>query len=186
VLLLLLLHLAAPVTRPRSTGSNLWSWPGAFPVDEINRDFAILKKDGFNAIRVFPIWPAFQPSHSTFNETSFANLATMVETAAIHGLSVTLSAITGGMSGRFYWPEWATTDMYTNTTMVAATTAYAVKLGQTMAPYLNTVISIDLGNEDNGIGGNTPGLSPGDVVRWTHTIYDALHQGCGCKVSDQH
>ena len=65
---------------PRSTGSNLWT-ASTFPAAEIDRDFAILRKDGFNTVRIFPLFPTFEPSPGRFNETAFANLAAMMATA---------------------------------------------------------------------------------------------------------
>lgn len=50
------------------------------------------------------------------------------------------------------------------------------------APHMDIILGADLGNEDNGIGGNTVGLTAVDVVKWSHTIYNALHRGCNCTM----
>ena len=116
-----------------AVGCNYWaSNAGAytwrfFDKDVIKKDLDVLQEHGVDTIRVFPLWPDFQPLHrgNTFSnvfplrhnekipndpdgldEQAVENFSFLLDEAEKHGMQVIVAIINGWMSGRWYAPEF--------------------------------------------------------------------------------
>ena len=122
------------VMKDFSIGVNYWaSNAGAYMwrrFDEavVERDFDLLEKYGCDTVRIFPIWPDFQPvedvfvgSHHThhfrvndkplkteagLDPEMIRRFGRVLDLAESHGFKVIVSLITGWMSGRLFVPPF--------------------------------------------------------------------------------
>ena len=94
-------------------GINYWPissamyWWQRFDRTEVERDFAAIRKAGFDSVRIFLLWEGFQPSPTTVSERALDNLAIVADVAESRGLSLIPTLFTGHMSGVNWIPEWA-------------------------------------------------------------------------------
>ncbi len=119
-------------------GYNYWSsqdgiymWKN-FKRDCIEKDMQMLKDHKVNCIRIFPLWPDFQPIKMFYNylnspyeirytndkaldgspegiagvdKTAVDNMQFLLDTAHKNGIKVIMGLLTGWMSGRLFVPE---------------------------------------------------------------------------------
>ncbi len=125
-------------TRPGSfiVGTNYWAshagtamWRDWQP-DVVARDFDILAQEGLQVLRVFPLWPDFQPITQLYtgagrvaeirhgedplpeteagkaglSEIALAHFEELTQLAARHDLKLIVGLLTGWMSGRLFVP----------------------------------------------------------------------------------
>src|SRR5690606_24804713 len=86
------------------------SWWTSFDSAEVLRDFERIAGAGFDSIRIFLLWEAFQPSPRHVDRTVRGHLETTLELAARVGLKVMPTLFTGHMSGVNWIPPWALGD----------------------------------------------------------------------------
>ena len=127
---------------PASTGCNLWT-AETFPSAEIQHDLDVLAASPFNSMRIFLEWGALEPTEGVFNDAQFANLAKLLGWITERGLLVDISTFVGWMSGRHYWPSWKRDrNMYTDTTMIRRSVAFAAKVAKTAAPFKSNLLAM--------------------------------------------
>jgi endo-1,4-beta-mannosidase len=101
------------VTDQFDVGVNYWPassamrWWRRFDATEVDRDFARIRGAGGNLVRFFLLWEDFQPAPGVVSERALADLVTVADTAARHGLRILPTLFTGHMSGANFIPEWA-------------------------------------------------------------------------------
>lgn len=108
-----------------ASNSGMYMWR-RFDEDTIRKDFDLLAAHGCDTLRVFPLWPDFQPvedafvgSHHTHHIRSFdqplktpagldpvmmERFAKMLDLAEERGMKVIVALLTGWMSGRLFIP----------------------------------------------------------------------------------
>lgn len=166
------------------TGVNYWaSHAGMFmwrnwDAQRVERDFQMLSEGGIEVLRVFPLWPDFQPlrvllgSQSSIHEVRFGEdplpdteagrcgvdetmadrFEIMCDLAEKYGLKLIVGLITGWMSGRCFVPEcFAGRDPFTDPTLIR----WEIRFVRYMVRRFRNHPAIgawDLGNECNNIG----------------------------------
>jgi hypothetical protein len=164
---------------PSSTGCNLWT-AKTFPSAEIQHDLDVLATSPFNSMRVFLEWGALEPTEGSYDEAKFENLAKMLAWIKQRGLLVDISTFVGWMSGRHYWPAWKKDrNLYTDTTMIKRSVAFAAKVAKTAAPFKSNLLAMEYGNEMNCCTDAAPNNA---IIAWTHQIYDAFKDNAGSSV----
>jgi endo-1,4-beta-mannosidase len=94
-------------------GINYWpartamGWWSDFDAEEVKRDFARMSASGFDSVRFFLQWEAFQPAPSVVDDVMLGHLATVADAAAAAGLRIVPTLFTGHMSGVDWIPGWA-------------------------------------------------------------------------------
>jgi endo-1,4-beta-mannosidase len=89
---------------PARTAMRWWTmFDGAETVD----DFARIRAGGFDSVRVFLLWEAFQPEADRVDHRMLARLVTVADLAHEAGLDIMPTLFTGHMSGVDWIPEWA-------------------------------------------------------------------------------
>jgi endo-1,4-beta-mannosidase len=89
---------------PARTGMRWWT---EFDVAELAADFELIKAYGFDSLRIFLTWEAFQPSALHIDGTMIARLVSTLNAARHAGLSVIPTLFMGHMSGVNWIPPWA-------------------------------------------------------------------------------
>ena len=106
-------------------GTNMWK---DWRPEVVEKDFEQLSKNGVKVLRVFPLWPDFQPVQNIYtgageikyiadkneqplppggdgmDEQQLKNFETLTKIASRYNIKVVVALITGWMSGRLYVP----------------------------------------------------------------------------------
>jgi len=89
---------------PRSSAMQMWR---RFDLGEIDDDFAHMRALGFEVVRFFLDWEAFQPEPFETEPEMLRRFDRVMERAAAHGLRTMPTLFTGHMSGVNWLPAWA-------------------------------------------------------------------------------
>ena len=175
-------------------GTNMWrNW------DEkvVEKDFKLLSANGIQALRVFPLWPDFQPitmlkgggnhpreirfgeeplpdteaGRAGVNEVMIQRFRKMADLAEKYKLALVVGIVTGWMSGRYYTPP-ALEDkhVYTDPLSLRWQSRFVKYFVKSLkdAPAIK---AWDLGNECNCMGGVE---SSSVAYSWTAFITNAI------------
>lgn len=82
-------------------------WWSDFDAGEIARDFGRIAANGFDSVRFFLLWEAFQPEPDHVDTTMLERLVTVADAAERAGLAIVPTLFTGHMSGVDWIPGWA-------------------------------------------------------------------------------
>jgi endo-1,4-beta-mannosidase len=94
-------------------GINYWPswtamrWWSAFDVAEVEADFARIAAGGFDSVRCFLLWEAFQPEPDRVDPVMLDRLVSVADAAEHAGLALMPTLFTGHMSGVDWIPPWA-------------------------------------------------------------------------------
>ena len=192
-------HGAFQVPGSFIVGCNWWAshagtamWRDWRP-EVIESDFARLAANGVQMVRMFPLWPDFQPltqhrsCHGTPQEIRHGDqpladasgvdplmlerLAWTCQAAHRHGLQLSIGLVTGWMSGRMHMPEAiAHLDPITDPrSLIWQVRLVRAIVGRLVAE--PAVTAWGLGNECNCMGRAS---SPEAAATWTALISDAI------------
>ncbi len=183
---------------PRSSAMYMWE---RFDIDEIGADVARIKELGFDVIRFFLIWDAFQPQPSAMSPEALRRFDAVMERIADAGLQAMPTLFCGHMSGVNWLPAWSlepeTThgrfrtitggkvvdrsigDFYANPELLKAQTFFARRIGERLRDH-PALLAWDLGNEFSNLRQPT---TPRDAADWSARLTDALLEASGAGVS---
>lgn len=175
-------------------GTNMWKdWQS----DVVEADLEQMENAGIQVIRIFPLWPDFQPIHQFYN--NFGNLKDIrfkdsplpktgpgkdgisvealsyfkefADLAYKHNIKLVVGLVTGWMSGQLFVPQALEgKDILTDPTSIM----WQVKLVRTMVhefKYHPAILAWDLGNECN-VMDQVPSSQAAYV--WTASITNAI------------
>ncbi len=89
---------------PRRSAMYMWQ---RFDDDEIREDFARIKAMGYDIVRFFLMWEAFQPEPRRMDSTALRRFDRMMDIVADTGLQAMPTLFCGHMSGCNWLPYWA-------------------------------------------------------------------------------
>lgn len=182
-----------------TVGCNWWAshagtamWHDWRP-EVVEADFAQMAAAGVETVRLFPLWPDFQPltllrgghgqpreyrhgeqplpDRSGTDPVMLERLAYVCATAHRHGIGTIIGLVTGWMSGRYFAPPAL---LHLNAITDPEALLWQVRLVRAIVGHLREapgVAAWDLGNECNVMG---PAPSPAAAAHWTATIADAI------------
>ena len=102
----------APIAGFR-LGINYWPartamrWWSHFDAGEVGRDFERIAAGGFDSVRFFLLWEAFQPEPARVDAGMLDRLVVVADAANRAGLAIVPTLFTGHMSGVDWIPGWA-------------------------------------------------------------------------------
>jgi endo-1,4-beta-mannosidase len=105
--------MAPDVSDPFRLGINYWPartamrWWTMFDEGETAEDFACIAAGGFDSVRVFLLWEAFQPEPDHVDPQMLDRLVTVADLAERARLDIMPTLFTGHMSGVDWIPGWA-------------------------------------------------------------------------------
>lgn len=175
-------------------GTAMWS---DWRPEVVNDDFACLAAGGVEVLRVFPLWPEFQPvtllrgaagasveyrhgeqpltndeaGRAGISRIACERFATLLELAERYGLRLVVSLINGWMSGRlFVPPALEGCNVLTDPKALMWQTRF-VRYFVHRFRDVSTIVAWDLGNECNVMGNVT---SREEAWHWTATVANAI------------
>ncbi len=156
-------------------GTNMWhDWDES----SIEHDFALLSQHNIRYVRLFPLWPDFQPLRMHYkqsgdekelrlrelplphteagragvDEVMVERFRTVCDIAQRHGLHLIVGLVTGWMSGRLYVPEpFLTVNVLTDARAIKWQTKFVKYMVSTFKDH-PAIVAWDLGNECNCMG----------------------------------
>ncbi|MBB5118825.1 glycosyl hydrolase [Streptomyces eurocidicus] len=151
-----------------------------FDLDDIRADLDSLTALGLDHIRVFPLWPLFQPNRTLIRPRAVEQLVALVDAAGERGLDVSVDGLQGHLSSFDFVPSWTTTwhrrNMFTDPAVVDAQEAYLTALASALAdrPHF---LGMTVGNEVDQFSGDPhpdpDRIRPDQAGRWLRRMLDA-------------
>jgi endo-1,4-beta-mannosidase len=155
-----------------------------FSESEVARDFDTIAELGVDHVRVFPLWPLFQPSRTLIRPAAIADLERMLELAGERGLDVAVDGLQGHLSSFDFVPSWLTSwhrrSLFGDPEVIESTAAYLRTIAAACAPHGN-FLGMTVGNEVNQFTGSVhpepyPATSD-QVTHWLESMIAACREG---------
>ncbi|MER6142571.1 glycosyl hydrolase [Streptomyces sparsogenes] len=155
-----------------------------FDLDEIRADLDSIADLGLDHIRVFPLWPLFQPNRTLIRPRAIEQLVQLTDAAAERGLAVNVDGLQGHLSSFDFVPSWTTTwhrrNLFTDPDVVEGQTAYLHALAAALAERPN-FLGMTVGNEINQFSAD-PHPDPDRITSeqagaWLRRMLDACEKG---------
>lgn len=172
-----------------------------FDIDEIGEDFARIKHFGFDIVRFFLMWEAFQPEPNAMDTTALRRFDTVMERIADAGLRAMPTLFCGHMSGVNWLPRWtleretvigrfrtisggnvvdrAIGDFYGDPELLKAQVFFAQRIGERLRGH-PALFAWDLGNEFSNL--RVP-ATPNEAAQWSARLSNALLETSGAGAS---
>ncbi|PRY36258.1 glycoside hydrolase 5 family protein [Umezawaea tangerina] len=154
-----------------------------FDLDAVRADLASIAALGLDHVRVFPLWPVFQPNRGLVRPRAVQQLVSMVDAAAAEGLDVQVDALQGHLSSFDFYPSWVQTwhrrNVFTDPDVLAGQAFYLRTLLEALRDRPN-FLGLTLGNETNLLTESNP-LTPDEAAAWL----DELLLVCAAVAPDQ-
>ncbi|MFI9723408.1 glycosyl hydrolase [Streptomyces sp. NPDC052396] len=155
-----------------------------FDLDDIRADLDSIAGLGLDHIRVFPLWPLFQPNRTLIRPRALEQLGRLVDAAAERGLDVGVDGLQGHLSSFDFIPSWTTTwhrrDLFTDPEVIDGQECYLTALGKALAGRPN-FLGLGVGNEVNQFSGD-PHPAPDRITQeqaghWLRRMLAACERG---------
>ncbi|MEV8535341.1 glycosyl hydrolase [Streptomyces sp. NPDC051211] len=121
-----------------------------FDLDEVKSDLDSVAGLGLDHVRVFPLWPLFQPNRTLIRPRAVEQLVSVADAAAALGLDVSVDGLQGHLSSFDFLPAWTRTwhrrNIFTDPEVVAGQEEYLRTLAAALADRPN-FLGMTVGNE---------------------------------------
>lgn len=159
-----------------------------FDLDAVRADLDSIAGLGLDHIRVFPLWPLFQPNRTLIRPRAVEQLVQLADAAAERGLDINVDGLQGHLSSFDFLPAWTQTwhrrNLFTDPEVVAAQAQYLRTLASALADRPN-FIGMTIGNEINqfasGPHPDPDRISPQQAGSWLERLLDACEEGAPGK-----
>ncbi|MFF1766641.1 glycosyl hydrolase [Streptomyces sp. NPDC058249] len=155
-----------------------------FDLDAVRADLDSIAALGLDHIRVFPLWPYFQPNRTLIRPRAVEQLVALVDAAAERGLDVNVDGLQGHLSSFDFLPAWTQTwhrrNIFTDPEVVEGEAAYLRTLAAALADRPN-FIGMTIGNEVNqfaaGPHPDPDRITPEQAGAWLERLLAACAEG---------
>ncbi|WP_030236014.1 glycoside hydrolase 5 family protein [Streptomyces sp. NRRL S-350] len=155
-----------------------------FDLDAVRADFDSIAGLGLDHVRVFPLWPLFQPNRTMIRPRAVEQLAALVDAAGERGLDVAVDGLQGHLSSFDFLPSWTRTwhrrNLFTDPEILDGQASYLRTLAEALRERPN-FLGMTLGNEINQFSGDPhpdpDRATPAEVQAWLHRMLDACETG---------
>ncbi|MEV7602429.1 glycosyl hydrolase [Kitasatospora sp. NPDC089797] len=175
----------APRFGVNYTPSNGWfhHWLD-FDLDAVRADFDSIAALGLDHVRVFPLWPLFQPNRTLIRPRAVEQLTALVDAAGERGLDVAVDGLQGHLSSFDFLPSWTRTwhrrNLFTDPEVLDGQAAYLRTLAGALSGRPN-FLGMTLGNEINQFSGaphpDPDRATPAEAESWLRRMLAACEQG---------
>ncbi|MFJ8363748.1 glycosyl hydrolase [Streptomyces sp. NPDC093984] len=155
-----------------------------FDLDSVRADLDSIAALGLDHIRVFPLWPYFQPNRTLIRPRAVEQLVALADAAAERGLDVNVDGLQGHLSSFDFLPAWTRTwhrrNLFTDPEVIDGQAAYLRTLAAALADRPN-FIGMTLGNEINqfsaGPHPDPDRATPEQIDAWLRRMLAACEEG---------
>lgn len=155
-----------------------------FDLDPVRADLDSIAALGLDHVRVFPLWPVFQPNRTLIRPRAVEQLVSLVDAAAERGLDVAVDGLQGHLSSFDFRPSWTLTwhrrNMFTDPEVLDGQAAYLHTLASALADRPN-FLGMTLGNEINQFSGDPhpdpDRITPAEAESWLRRMLGACERG---------
>ncbi|MFG3717834.1 glycosyl hydrolase [Streptomyces massasporeus] len=155
-----------------------------FDLDSVRADLDSIAALGLDHIRVFPLWPYFQPNRTLIRPRAVEQLVALADAAAERGLDVNVDGLQGHLSSFDFLPAWTRTWHRRNLFTDPDALDGQENLLRTLATALTdrpNFIGMTLGNEINqfstGPHPDPDRATPGEIDTWLTRLLAACEEG---------
>lgn len=145
-----------------------------FSLDDVKADFESIAGLGLDHVRVFPLWPVFQPNRGLIRPRAVEQLAEMLDAARETGLDVQVDVLQGHLSSFDFYPSWVQTwhrrNIFTDRDVISGQRHYIRTLAEALREKPN-FLGFTLGNEVNLLTESNP-CTPLQAAEWLDTLLD--------------
>ena len=160
-----------------------------FDLDAVRADLDSIARLGLDHIRVFPLWPYFQPNRTLIRPRAVEQLVALADAAAERGLDVNVDGLQGHLSSFDFLPAWTRTwhrrSLFTDPEVVEGEVSYLRTLAAALADRPN-FIGMTLGNEVNqfaaGPHPDPDRITPEQAAQWLTRLLAACEEGAPGKL----
>jgi endo-1,4-beta-mannosidase len=151
---------------PASCGLQMWT---QWPEDEIQHDLDVVKKLGFNTLRILILWHEFEPEKGQYDKQAFARLKKLMAWIEERDLVSHPTLFIGWING-VLWPEWKMgRNLFEDEEMFQRSISFAGELTKVISTFSKSVVAIDIGNELCALP-ESKSAAPTAVIRWCSEI----------------
>ncbi|UXY31313.1 glycoside hydrolase 5 family protein [Streptomyces sp. HUAS TT20] len=155
-----------------------------FDLDSVRADLDSIAALGLDHIRVFPLWPYFQPNRTLIRPRAVEQLVALADAADERGLDVNVDGLQGHLSSFDFLPAWTGTwhrrNLFTDPDVVEAEAGYLRTLAAALADRPN-FIGMTIGNEVNqfaaGPHPDPDRITAEQAARWLSRLLAACADG---------
>ncbi|MCX3291479.1 glycosyl hydrolase [Streptomyces sp. NEAU-H22] len=155
-----------------------------FDLDSVRADLDSIAALGLDHIRVFPLWPYFQPNRTLIRPRAVEQLVALADAAAERGLDVNVDGLQGHVSSFDFLPAWTRTwhrrNLFTDPDALDGQENLLRTLAAALADRPN-FIGMTLGNEVNqfssGPHPDPDRATPGEIDTWLARMLAACEEG---------
>ncbi|MGW9046732.1 glycoside hydrolase 5 family protein [Streptomyces lydicus] len=155
-----------------------------FDADSVRADLDSIAGLGLDHIRVFPLWPLFQPNRTLIRPRAVEQLVELADAAAERGLDVNVDGLQGHLSSFDFLPAWTTTwhrrNLFTDPDVLAGQEEYLRTLAAALADRPN-FLGMTLGNEINqfadGPHPDPDRITAAQATAWLERMLAACERG---------
>lgn len=155
-----------------------------FDLDSVRADLDSIAALGLDHIRVFPLWPYFQPNRTLIRPRAVEQLVALADAAAERGLDVNVDGLQGHLSSFDFLPAWTRTwhrrNLFTDPDALDGQENLLRTLATALADRPN-FIGMTLGNEVNqfssGPHPDPDRATPGEIDTWLTRLLAACEEG---------
>ncbi|MFG2804101.1 glycoside hydrolase 5 family protein [Streptomyces massasporeus] len=155
-----------------------------FDLDSVRADLDSIAALGLDHVRVFPLWPYFQPNRTLIRPRAVEQLVALADAAAERGLDVNVDGLQGHLSSFDFLPAWTRTwhrrNLFTDSDALDGQENLLRTLAAALADRPN-FIGMTLGNEVNqfssGPHPDPDRATPGEIDTWLARMLAACEEG---------
>ncbi|MEU8518983.1 glycosyl hydrolase [Streptomyces sp. NBC_01216] len=155
-----------------------------FDPDTVRADLDSVAALGLDHVRVFPLWPVFQPNRSLIRPRAVEQLVLLADAAGERGLDVAVDGLQGHLSSFDFRPSWTVSwhrrNLFTDPDVLDSQAAYLRTLASALADRPN-FLGMTLGNEINQFSGDPhpdpDRITPAQAAHWLRRMLEACEEG---------
>ncbi|MFI1164551.1 glycosyl hydrolase [Streptomyces sp. NPDC020801] len=155
-----------------------------FDLDAVRADLDSIAALGLDHVRVFALWPYFQPNRTLIRPRAVQQLVQLVDAAAERGLDVNVDGLQGHLSSFDFLPAWTRTwhrrNLFTDPRVLDGQAAYLRTLATALGGRPN-FLGMTLGNEVNqfsaGPHPDPDRATTDEIDAWLERMLTACEQG---------
>ncbi|MEV6548242.1 glycosyl hydrolase [Streptomyces sp. NPDC051597] len=155
-----------------------------FDLDAVRADLDAIAALGLDHIRVFPVWPYFQPNRTLIRPRAVEQLVQLADAAGERGLDVNVDGLQGHLSSFDFLPAWTQTwhrrNLFTDPDVLDGQAALLRTLAGALADRPN-FIGMTVGNEINQFAArphpDPDRVTPAQAGAWLGRMLAACEEG---------